>query len=125
MSAPMLAAGVGISALAGSQVGHGMREAAKDDQTRAEMAAFIRGSASFAAQAGMAYGNFQIASAQVGANLTLGLIDAGVDTLGIFAGQYKGKGARPAKYEELLGISAGIPPPDAPQPLQDLSLIHI
>ena len=39
--------------------------------------------------------------------------------MSIFAGQYKEKGARPARYEELLGISAGIQPPEAPKALQD------
>ena len=52
----------------------------------------------------MALGQFKLQSAAIGAQLTLGLLDRGLDAVEIFAG--KG-GGRPAKYEDLLGIADG------------------
>ena len=72
-----------------------------------------RGGAKFTAQA---LGQFKLQSAAIGAQLTLGLMDRGLDAVEIFAG--KG-GSRPAKYQDLLGIADGRVDSDAPKALQD------
>merc|ERR1712005_21060 len=78
--------------------------------------AAIGATARFGAQAAMAFGQFKLQSAAIGAQLTLGLMDRGLDAVEFFAG--KG-GSRPAKYEDLLKIADGRVSSDAPQALQD------
>ena len=67
----------------------------------------------------MAFGQFKLQTAAISAHLTIGLADAAVKSLEVFAGE-RGRGeTRPASYDELLAISDGKTIKSAPQALQD------
>ena len=123
-AAALPATGLGIPAVAGAAavgltgatIGGATREVFKNPEHRAEAMAAIGATARFGAQAAMAFGQFKLQSAAIGAQLTLGLMDRGLDAVEFFAG--KG-GSRPAKYDDLLKIADGRVSSDAPQALQD------
>ena len=109
-------AGAAAVGLTGASIGSATREVFKNPEHRAEALSALGASARFGAQAAMAFGQFKLQSAAIGAQLTLGLMDRGLDAVEIFAG--KG-GSRPAKYDDLLKIADGRIGSDAPPALQD------
>ena len=79
----------------------------KNPEHRAEVYALARGGAKYTAQGLMAFGQFKLQTAAISAHLIIGLADAAVKSLEVFAGE-RGRGeTRPASYDELLAISDG------------------
>ena len=80
-------AGAAAVGLTGATIGGAPREVFKNPDHRAEVYAALGASARFGAQAAMAFGQFKLQSAAIGAQLTLGLMDRGLDAVDFLQGR--------------------------------------